>query len=297
MAIRTVSFYEITTISGDRFAASIDLADWLGKLSGRTDSARVMSTGRGDYHSRIWPTDNMMSLSIWRETDDTPELVNRSTAQYEDFQLAKDQTFSETSHAVFFPRNVVGFVRHNYGPFPTRLAQYLEDRLELDPPIALTPLLFTETMKRFQTDVDYARQMAVRLPAAAEASMSHNSALRGLIRSVRSRYGDVDVTLTIQVNGGQRGDRNSAGSASVQADLADLLASGARSHLEKAQLTYRSAETERGEILDFLKDRITMKAEMPIEGQSAASARIPVRDAIEAAYEALRADIDAATGA
>lgn len=295
MATRTIRFFEITDIAGDRFDEEIDIDDWLGDLAGRSESDRVMSSRTGDFHSRIWPADRMMSLSLWRENDDTPELVNRQTAQYEDLTLGADQTFSETSHAMFFDRNVVAFVRHHYGPYPGRLAQYLENRLGLDPPIALTPLMFTATMERFQTDVDYAREMSIRLPAHAEASMA-SGPFRRLIRTVRERYGDVDVTLTVQVNQGRRGDRNDDGSHAVQQDLAELLAGGAAQHLEKAQLKYRSAETERGEMLDFLKDRIAMHVEMPIDGMSAASARVPVRKAIQGAYERLRHDIDAAIG-
>lgn len=295
MATRTVRFFEITDIGGDRFDEEIDVDTFMSDLAGRSDPDRVMSTSGGDYHSRIWAADRMMSLSTWRESDDTPELVNRQTAQYEDLTLGVDQTFSETSHAIFFPRNVVGFVRHHYGPFPTRLAQYLVDRCHFEPPIALTPLLFTETMHRFQTDVDYARQMSLRLPAHAEASMS-DGPLRRVLRGVRQRYGNVDVTLSIQVNGGQRGDRNEAGSLAVREDLADLLTGAAAQHLEKAQLTYRSAETERGEVIDFLMDRIAMTVEMPVEGVSVTGARIPVRDAILGAYDRLRQDIDGAIG-
>lgn len=295
MATRTVRFFEITDIAGDRFDEAIDIDDWLADLAARSESERVMTARTGEFHSRIWPEDRMMSLSIWRENDDIPELVDRQTAQYQDLTLGADQTFSETSHALFFDRNVVGFVRHHFGPFPGRLAQYLEDRLRLDSPIALTPLMFTATMARFRTDVDYARQMSIRMPAHAEASMNAGS-LRRLIRSVRERYGDVDITLSIQVNGGRRGDRNEEGSRAVQQDLADLLSGGAAEHLEKAQLRYRSAETERGEMIDFLRDRIAMAVEMPIEGISPARARVPVRDAIADAYDRLRGDIEEAIG-
>lgn len=295
VATRTVRFFEVTDIAGDRFDDEFDIDDWLDRLASRSDSGRILSTRTGEFHSRIWSNDRMMSLSIWRANDDTPELVNRQTAQYQDLALDADQTFSETSHALFFDRNVVGFVRHNHGPFPGRLAQYLQDRLDLDPPIALTPLLFTATMERFQNDVEYARQMSIRMPAHAEASMGSGS-LRQLMRNVRERYGDVDVTLSIQVNSGRRGDRNEEGSRAVQRDLADLLSGGAAQHLEKAQLKYRSAETERGDVIDFLQDRIAMAVEMPIEGMSAAGARVPVRNAVRDAYERLRPDIQDATG-
>lgn len=295
MATRTVRFFEITDIAGDRFDEDIDIDDWLARLASRSESERVMSTRTGEFHSRIWQKDRMMSLSLWRQNDDTPELVNRQTAEYEDLTLGADQTFSETSHALFFDRNVVGFVRHHYGPFPGRLDQYLEDRLHLDPPIALTPLMFTATMERFQNDVEYARQMSVRMPAHAEASM-RSGPLRRLVRDVRERYGNVDIALSIQVNAGRRGDRNEEGSRAVQQDLADLLSGGAAQHLERAQLKYRSAETERGEMIDFLRDRIAMAVEMPIDGMSAASARVPVRNAVREAYERLRHDIDEAIG-
>jgi hypothetical protein len=295
VAKRTVRFFELTTLSGERFDEVVDVDAWLGSLHGRPEEQRVLSTRRGDYHARVWPKDRMVSLSIWRPSDDTPELVNRQTAEYQDLTLGADETFSETSHAVFFERNVVAFVRHHYGPFPSRLADYLEDRLRLEPPVALTPLLFASTMQRLRTDVDYARQLTVRLPAHAEEAIS-NPSLRGLFGGVRERYGEVDVTLTVQVNGGRRGDRNERGSDMVQHDLAELLTGSASRHLKAAKLDYRSAETERGEVIDFLKDHIAMAAEMSIEGLSAASAREPVRDAVRDAYDRLRPEVDAALG-
>lgn len=297
MATRTVRFYEITDVGGARFTNAAATSGWLTDLEAELEAnpGRVFTTSRGDYHSRVWPADDMMSISIWRDSDDVSEVVNRQTGTYSDLTLGEDELLSESSHAVFFEDNVVGFVRHNHGPYPGRLAQYITEILKLDPPVDLTPLLFTETYHRFQTDVDYAREVSLRLPAHAEGSMP-NGPFRQIFRRAHERYGEVDVTLTIQVNAGLRGDNNEEGSLAAQQDLANLLSSSAAQHLEKAQLKYRSADTERAEMIDFLKDRIGMKADIEIEGLSPSGARVPVRDAIREAYDALKPDIDDALG-
>ena len=214
-----------------------------------------------------------------------------------DLDIAPDEGLLETTHAVFFPKNVVGVAYNHYGPRLSLLGNYIHRKssgnfpkarfnpiLRDDPTLQLGRLtdvrLFDIGIRR--PYVDFVRQAAPSLADALDA----NARL----------YGEPEK---IQVVLRYPRERSSIAWRALRPSVADLVVSNAQAPvLDRLRVRGHCEDTDRVEPLDLLKDNIiTTKQIVRLGGRGRAVDPVSAYDAISESYGQLSDDIAASVDA
>jgi hypothetical protein len=218
-----------------------------------------------------------LALYQIRRTD-LPSVERRG--QILDLDLAADAGLAEGVHVCFFPRNVVGFLYNHFGPRISRLADYLNHKLDLDPQITFQPLIRSDVMRTLQQMRDLTI-LELEVPAPhIELFDEANQSLAGALRAAQDVAGLRRVGLRLKLE-----RREAAGvTQRVREMLAGFIRDGRLDAFSRLKVLGYNTSSDQREWLDLLAERLVMEREVQARSEASrtisdTSADIAIRDA------------------
>ncbi|MEV5498679.1 DUF6731 family protein [Nonomuraea fuscirosea] len=234
-------------ILGKVFHASIKDRTHLGKL--RTLVGHVITYDEQDH------------LLLGKVKDETEwvERINFEDGSIEQFTSAENQGLLETSVVCFLAfGNVVGMIRGSTSaPGCSALEEWINGLSLLDREIKVRAIVNSSAMEKIRK-ANGARMMELRVGTSKAAVMAESGNRLGrTMRTLREEYGDIKVTITVEVAADKAHRR---AQHELLDDVMELATHSDVTEKAKARLTYwDNSEDAHAEDVNLMQERITAK--------------------------------------
>lgn len=295
MPIRKVHFYELRDEFGQSLPAPYDATTALRNISmlDVTAGEAYLEVADQTLLGRVIDVDPPFKALYRIRREDLPSM--EVGGQITDLQLAEDAGLAEGIHIRFFPQSVVGILYNHFGPRPTRVADYLNQRSGLGDRVSLHPLIRTDIVGALQQYRDITiLDMSVpvgEIDVIEQRDRGLASALQAAEQIATMRNIELRVRL----------DRAPGVTNRVRDLITRLFRRGATDSFRRLKIKGLNTETGKREWFDILAERITVEVEVETRTHESrtvadASARTAIGDAYNAVSgaitEALRRGLD-----
>lgn len=244
-----------------------------------------------DLDSEVITQEHGEVLIVLRERGEGgPAIKQRGQEGRRAISLGENEYLAEETHVMFFPRSVVGVMRAQGSATHTRVANYLNATVQLDPPLALAAILARDIQERLRR-ADQTYWAEIKLPAQSAGLLQQGGGrwIGDSLDAISRGYGDATVSLRIAIpkKGHQR-----EGDQLLEDFQRMVLDDGAPA--EKAKVKVRPEEGP-SEAIDLLSEKLSRQVDVDVRTDD--PQRLDDASAVRglrAAYEYLEEDITAA---
>ncbi|WP_157780373.1 hypothetical protein [Leifsonia xyli] len=280
--VRTINFYEIVKWVNRSSNERLPHSDWdeiLSGLDGVKLSDRIWEGPDRTLIGEVLRVDGQrhLKLMLVRDQDAWLEIYNPDAESIAELNLGDAEQLLETTIVAFLGfGNVIGLIQGSTSaPTPTAFEEWLNGLELVEENVTLTtqPMVSHDAQQLIRRSTELS-EMSVKVHTnRAEALDARGSGLAGILRSVRSEYGPMVVTVTLQPG---RAKDQVEGRRAVRDEgviIADAAAAG-EVQGAKAKLIYIEPDDSRHtEDIDFAKQRITAKRNIPTTSQDGSPIR------------------------
>jgi hypothetical protein len=307
---RTISFYEIVKVVGRSENKRMPHSDWdaiLETIEGEPLGDRVYSSGKRTLIGEVLRVDGRrhMKLLLVRDQDGWLSVYDPTANSVDDLNLGEQGQLVETSIVAFMQYgNVIGLIQGSpSAPGVGALEEWLTGIGALGAGVELDsqPLVSHEAQQKL-TQSSEASSIEVKVHTnRADALEKRGSGLSRVLRAVNSEYGPMTVTVILQAS---RKRDQAEGRRAVREEAQKILDASDAQEVAKAsaKLIFIDADDRtRTEGINFVKQRITAKRNIPTTGDDGSPVRneAAVRAILEVADQhdaELRAIVEAPAG-
>lgn len=287
---RTISFYEIVKVIGRSENQRLEHADWnsiLGSIEDVPLGSRVHSGPRRTLIGEVLRVDGKrhMKLLLVRDQDAWLSVYDPTAESVDDLNLGEQGQLVETSIVAFLGYgNVIGLIQGSpSAPGVGALEEWLIGLEVLGAGVQLDsePLVSHEAQQMLTQSSEASRIEVKMHTSRADALEARGSGLSRVLRAVNADYGPMTVTVILQAS---RKRDQAEGRRAVREEAQRILEASDAQEVAKAsaQLIFINPdETTRTEGVNFIKQRITAKRNIP----TASADGSPIRN--EAAVRAI----------
>lgn len=292
---RTVNFYEIVHEDGRRLQ-DVNWPHLMSDLATASTAARRFRAGFRDVVGTVYTHDetDTLLLSNVRERGDLPQRMSFSDGTIGELEVASGEGIVETSNIAFFnPGNIIAFVLGSTSsPRTTALEDWLNDLKLVHEPIQVRALVRDSVLQKLR-QADTGKQIHVQVGTSAIDALSNRAPrISRLTRTAVESFGNVTIEMIIRVPTGDGSEEEGRAILEEGFGLAQ-----APTGLVKARMKYADHNSERTEMIDFLRDRLTTKVKVQVSDAEGNPVRnSSVVDAMMRSYVELRRDLLLAVG-
>lgn len=288
-----VRFFEVLNEHTERLEdfdwPSAMRAVWAAPFKERTVETRAGEEVFGTAFNAEAQVPHLLLLSEPRDGE-VPEIVDWTSGDVEDLEIAEGRGLVETARAMFFEGNIVGFVRSNTAPGPSKLEAWLNgvELFENQPTFIVRPLPRVTVEKKI-ADIEQARSLSFRMQTSAHTQLQESApGIANVTRALSESFGPVKVEVKISVTQDKGYDEESAKLLKEGLALAEERPAG----IEDIKVSYKSMERQRAAVVDLIQEHFAEPVPIEVVDDEGRTVRnVSVAKGMKYVYDANRTDL------